>query len=359
MTSLAGKRPFRYALVAAVIFLTVLHEPALAQAPNPLGNLLGGMIRAGEQASAKKAWAALPQPMQLCMDRGLSTQRQSIQNLINQGVAPNDSRLSQDINRCQTLTSKVLRSNVDCTVVDNGASIKTRCNDSYAEIIGPQTRLLNFEQYVDEGFRGGNVAIALVETNDARQARLAQQQQQQQQAASALQQQQQQAAAAAQKQQEQAAEERRKFLESPEGKRQVADDAAKAKQSEAAAAAAQAAQQAKISKEFPYYAVFTCGTGFGHITMTACIGGDAATTLEIKNGDEYGNYNLVRIISRQVPHAQETRQGYVVDLRSSFEITAQNSEKDLMLGLKILDRATNKVLFQKEVSSLGVIKVGH
>jgi hypothetical protein len=160
-----------------------------------------------------------------------------------------------------------------------------------------------------------------------------------------------------QEKKEEEAEARRRFLETPEGKKFLADEAAKEKKAEQDRIKVEAAEKARIAKEFPYYAVISCGIGTGHMTITACFSGDYGS-LEIRNGNDYGLYKIVQIANRMIPNAKEQRDGLVVDLRSNFEINARNGEsKNIILGVKIVQRNTGNVLFQKQVDNFGSVKV--
>ena len=190
----------------AALGLPLSPESALAQQPNfgnALGGLIGDLARASAKANAQKAWGALSPVMQSCMDRSLSIHRSSTSSLISQGISPSDSRLTQYVDQCQSLTSRELQSDMPCTIVELGVSISTKCNEAYAENTGSMVRYINRDQYILDGLRGQNVTIAQVEASEAMHSRV--EQAAQQKAAADAQQQQQQAAAAAQQQKEQAA----------------------------------------------------------------------------------------------------------------------------------------------------------
>jgi TonB family protein len=149
-------------------------------------------------------------------------------------------------------------------------------------------------------------------------------------------------------------EKRRKWLETPEGKRYQAVEAARAKREEEQRTRAAEKEKERLSKEFPFVAVITCGMGNNHISMTACIGDHGS--IEIRNGEDYGLYQIYHVANRMIPNSFEDRKGLIVNLRRRFEITARNGD-DLILGVKIHDRASGKILFQKQVSKYRAIKV--
>lgn len=101
------------------------------------------------------------------MDRALSMRGTSVERLVSAGVGSDDSRVSVYINRCEALTSRELRQDFDCTIVSLGVSIATRCNEEFAETIGPQTRIISRDQYILDGLRGERVSVTQLETHDA------------------------------------------------------------------------------------------------------------------------------------------------------------------------------------------------
>ena len=47
------------------------------------------------------------------------------------------------------------------------------------------------------------------------------------------------------------------------------------------------------------------------------------------------------------------------DLRDSFAVSAQNSHGTLVLGIKIIDRVSGKVLYQDQAGKFGVLRVSN
>jgi preprotein translocase subunit SecB len=95
----------------------------------------------------------------------------------------------------------------------------------------------------------------------------------------------------------------------------------------------------------------------GHMTITACFSGEYGS-LEIRNGNEYGLYKIVQIINGMIPNSNEQRDGLVVNLRNNFEINARNGEqKNIILGVKVIQRNSGNVVFQKQVDNFGSIRV--
>lgn len=133
---------------------------------------------------------------------------------------------------------------------------------------------------------------------------------------------------------------RQEFLNSPEGKRQIAKEQEEERQ-----------RQRQYAREFPFYAVITCG---GHFPVHACFSGRVKTELELRNGNEYKMYTLIDIM--QIPQNQS---GISFDLRNKFQLTMQNSDDTLILNLKIYNRATNTIVFEKSAARFGVINISN
>ena len=109
----------------------------------------------------------------------------------------------------------------------------------------------------------------------------------------------------------------------------------------------------KLAKEYPYYVVVSCGFNGNHINILACFAGDVDTEIELTNGRDYGLYQAYQISQL----GSEYRDGLHINLRSTFDFKAQNSADSLILGAKVFSRAGGDVLFQKQVSRFGVIRV--
>ena len=152
-----------------------------------------------------------------------------------------------------------------------------------------------------------------------------------------------------------AVEDRQKWLQTAEGKKYLADEEAKRKKDESDRLKAETLEAARIAKEFPYVARFTCTTNGIPVNFISCFYGDNSvnTEIEIKNGQEYKLYQGFEF-SNKFPNDKGAK---VVNLRSNYSIVAQNAASNLILGLKILDRKTGVIVFEKQVSQFGAIKV--
>ena len=152
-------------------------------------------------------------------------------------------------------------------------------------------------------------------------------------------------------------EKRRVWLAGPEGKKYLADEEVKRKKVDDERLKSESAEKSRIAKEFPFYAVISCGIGSRHITITACFSGDYGS-LEIRNGNDYGLYKIVQIANRMIPNSKEQREGLVVNLRNNFEINARNGEdNNIILGVKIIQRNSGNIIFQKQVDNFGSIRI--
>ncbi len=113
------------------------------------------------------------------------------------------------------------------------------------------------------------------------------------------------------------------------------------------------ARQEARAKEFPYEAVLTCGMP-DHINILACFaksGYGIDTELTLKNGNATTMYKAYNLLSTGF----EQRDGFHIDLRAGSSLQAQNSHKTLILGLKVYDRRTGKLLIGNQVAQFGIV----
>jgi TPR repeat protein len=164
-------------------------------------------------------------------------------------------------------------------------------------------------------------------------------------------------------------EERRQFLATPEGQRQLAEQAERQRQQLAAQAERQRVQREarerearaeneRIAREFPYYAVLSCGI-FDHMTMTACMLGDyTESEINLTNGSEQNIWTLIRYLNGGIPNSRETREGLRIELKNTFGISMRNvGSENIVLGIKIYDRRTGNIVYQEEKGRFGTISV--
>ena len=92
-----------------------------------------------------------------------------------------------------------------------------------------------------------------------------------------------------------------------------------------------------------------------HMNILGCFagrpGGGVETELKLRNGDKMTLYKVYNL--REA--GQERSDGFYIDLRSSYSLQAQNSDDTLILGLKIIDRATGRVIHNDQAARFGVV----
>lgn len=128
-----------------------------------------------------------------------------------------------------------------------------------------------------------------------------------------------------------------------------------AREAAAANAAAERRRLESHAKEYPFIAVLTCGMP-DHINIVGCfVGGKYGvdTELTLKNGSNSAMYKVYNLQQA----GEERRDGFYIDLKRNFEIRAQNADDTLILGLKVIDRLSGKVLYQKQAARFGVVAV--
>ncbi|CAN1564877.1 Sel1-like repeat [Burkholderiaceae bacterium] len=145
-----------------------------------------------------------------------------------------------------------------------------------------------------------------------------------------------------------AAEKRRQWLSTPEGQNYQAE------QNKIAIEKRRIADE-NMGKEYPFYAIISCGMNQQHINVLACFAGRSGTELELRNGTNYGMYKAHEITGI----GQETPEGLLINLRKNFSLKVQNSSDQLILGVKIIERATNKVVFIKQAATYQMISIGN
>lgn len=116
------------------------------------------------------------------------------------------------------------------------------------------------------------------------------------------------------------------------------------------------AETPRNDEPFPYRAIVTCSeNGIQYDVLICFAGGNGmpSTNFELKSGDNYGLYQPMQI--EQL--GQRTQAGLEIDLARNFELTAQDASQDLILGMKIIDKRTQKIVYQKQVGTFEVIAV--
>lgn len=228
-------------LLAAFALLAFAAMPAKAQENSPqntigaIGNLFGALAQAGAKANAERAWAKVNPQITQCANTMLSGKNVTVDQLIAAGLGPNDQRIAPIINACNAVLTAQLRTNFPCSVTNSkGQQVTTTCNESFAKEVDGSLVALSIDDVILAAGNGEKITAANFETVEAQQVRLAEEQRQ-------------------------AQAERQAFLASPEGKRQVAAEAARARQAELARKQAAAARAAELAKKPRGYEV-VCGS---------------------------------------------------------------------------------------------------
>lgn len=323
-----------------------------------------------------KLFSSLSVEQSNCVKSGLRLKNVTFESIDPQANLESPSaKQSRDVfGKCDSFTSQKTiwgsgnKDDFACRLLSGEHS---RCRGVYAERL-PDGRLrtITFDEAVKRHFSGEPWTTGQIELQKNRQEReealrIAQEK------------------AEIEKQARKEAEEReKKWKESPEYKRQQAelerkrqaevkaaeerirqekeraDLAEKQQRAEQEKRQREAAEKARIdrenyAKEFPYYALITCGFQQQHMNIHACFSGRVGTEIELRNGNQYGLYKVYEIHRL----GQEMRNGFKVNLRREFELRAQNSSDTLTLGVVIIDVKTEKVLFQQQVARFGVISI--
>lgn len=325
-------------------------------------------------------FARVPEHIGDCVKVGMDVSQLKYQVLADPNAlltGPEDQKVKPIYEKCEAFAKQNQpRKGVPCTLASQN-NLRTTCDGFYAER-QPDGRLktISRTEAIQLQFEGKPWTIGVSENLDTRAARLKQEEEDKAKQAATI---------AAQREAE---EKERKFRESPEYKKQqaeierkrIADEkeaaiAAKKAQEEAerqkvanaraeqeriqkeeAALKAQRAQEEKkrleYAKEFPFYAVITCGNNF---PVHACFSGDVRTEIELRNGNAYKMYTLVDIMQIR-PNQQR---GITFDLRNNFELKMQNSQDSLILNLKVYNRATQQIVYEKSAARFGVIRISN
>jgi hypothetical protein len=125
------------------------------------------------------------------------------------------------------------------------------------------------------------------------------------------------------------------------------------RETSSAEAAAEQRRREAVAKDFPYIAVLTCGMP-RHVNIMGCFAGGSSrvsTELKLRNGTDtvlFKTYNLHQA-------GKERADGFYIDLRRNFDLRAQNADENLILGLKIIDRVSGRVLKNDQAARFDVV----
>lgn len=161
----------RFALLTMVV--AGASDSASAQV-SPL-DIFGGLLGAAQMQAAREAWGRLPSPDRSCLQRALATRNTDIEALVRSGIGPDDGRLGAYVTQCRRFTEADLRRGVSCSIRDdNDQLINTICDQSFAyRDNAGGVRAVDVREAVELQFAGTRVFVTEVETEEARQVRMA------------------------------------------------------------------------------------------------------------------------------------------------------------------------------------------
>ena len=200
-------------LVAALALLVGTTTSALAQSNQTqntigaLGNLFGALAQAGAKANALKQWQAQDAQIIQCINTIYASKNITADSFVAAGVGPNDQRVAPVITLCKAVMAAQPKVDFPCNVTNaNGQQVASKCSEAYAVSRNGSLVAVSRDDFLRAAGNGEQVQVANFETAEANAARL---------------------------QAEQLQAERKRFMASPEGKRQLAVEAAQARQAQA------------------------------------------------------------------------------------------------------------------------------
>jgi hypothetical protein len=107
-------------------------------------------------------------------------------------------------------------------------------------------------------------------------------------------------------------------------------------------------------RKFPFEAILTCGVP-RHLNIHACFSGNRYspdTELVISSDNSQAMYKPFNLRSA----GTQKSDGMYIYLTNKYYIRAQNSNNSLILGLKIINRKTNRVIFEDQAAQFDVIE---
>lgn len=109
--------------------------------------------------------------------------------------------------------------------------------------------------------------------------------------------------------------------------------------------------------EYPYEAEISClAMGQSPTYLQLCFtDSGSGTELEVRNGQEYGMYTAFTLPQAGI----FTGTGLIIKLRSRFSISAQNASNNSILNIKILNKDTGDVLYQKSAGQYRTLNISN
>lgn len=152
--------------IALVLGVTAFGSAAAQDIGGAFGQILGGMIAAGQAAAAREQWGRIAPEDRSCADAVLRRAGASIERLVAAGVMPDDHRISATWTICRQVSGRDLRQNYACQVNAAGRAWQSYCNDELAPAGNPSQRLTR-DQALDALARNQQVTVGSFERMDA------------------------------------------------------------------------------------------------------------------------------------------------------------------------------------------------
>lgn len=116
------------------------------------------------------------------------------------------------------------------------------------------------------------------------------------------------------------------------------------------------AAEERLAKEYPLIAVLSCGVPKHIGNVAACFSGglrDVDTELILSQGNSRVHYKAYDL---RGTGGSERRDGFYLNLKRRSTVVAENVHDTLMLGLKVIERQSGKLLYQGEAGKYGVVR---
>jgi len=115
---------------------------------------------------------------------------------------------------------------------------------------------------------------------------------------------------------------------------------------------------ARSTKDFPYLAEISCsyGNSSGWFPDRCMANGNFRTTIEVRSGQDY---SMGQFLNLNIANSIGSNNGLVVLLGSTFSMKMQNASNTFTMNLKIIDRQTNNVVYQKSAGQFDYISASN
>jgi hypothetical protein len=113
----------------------------------------------------------------------------------------------------------------------------------------------------------------------------------------------------------------------------------------------------KPISQFPYQGDITCTLGGNQLPVMACMQkGNITTNIEVRNGEDYSMAQFTRL---NIANSIGSGNGIAIALRPNFQIKMQNASSEMTMNLKITDRQSNSVVYQKSAGQFDYISANN